>query len=64
MLEMMVLALDQDGLPRAQAWGPVETNEELDNLKSAAIHMLDKYIEGKPYSIDKSDYSFVVEIID
>ena len=64
MLEIMVMAMDQEGLPRAYAVGSVETNQQLDDLKSVAADMLDKYIAGKPYSIDKNDYSFVVEIVD
>jgi hypothetical protein len=64
MLEMMALYLDEDGLPRAHAVGYIETNTELDDLKSVAVNMLDKYIESKPYLINKSDYTLSIEIVD
>ena len=64
MLEVMALYLDSEGLPRAHAVGYIETNEDMDNLKSVASDMLDKYIEGKSYSIDRNDYTLTIEIVD
>ena len=64
MLEILVMYMDNDGLPRCYATGLVETNKDLDELKSVASDMLDKYIASKPYSLDRNEFSMTVEIVD
>ena len=64
MLEILVMYMDMYGLPRCHASGMVENNEQLDTIKLVASDMLDKYIAGKPYPLDRSEFSVCVEIVD
>ena len=62
---MLVMYLDEDGIPRAYASGLVESNEDLDQVKDTALKMLGKYIESKEYSRRYiSNFTQQVEIVD
>ena len=66
MLEMIVMYLDEDGIPRAYASGLIESNEDLDQVKDTALKMLGKYIKGKAYSdlYNINEFTQQVEIVD
>jgi len=66
MIEMIVMYLDRDGLPRAYASGLIESNKDLEILKDTALKMLDKYIESKVYSdlYNINEFTQQVEIVD
>ena len=62
MIEMIVMYLDEDGIPRAFASGLIKNNKDLDVLKNTALEMLGKYIENKSCSIN--DFTLQVEFVD
>ena len=65
MIEMLVMYLDEDGIPRAYASGLVESNKDLDQVKNTALKMLGKYIESKGYSrMYISSFTQQIEIVD
>ena len=63
MLEIAVMAMDRDGIPRAYASGLVESNDDLDIIKDHAKTFAMYYIAGKSH-MDINDFTLVVEIID
>ena len=65
MLEMLVMHLDEDGIPRAYASGLVESNKDLDQVKNTALKMLSKYIESKGCSRMRiNSFTQQIEIVD
>jgi len=63
-MEMIVIALDKDGLPRAYASGDVESNDDLDDIKEVCQRMVLDYIASKPYRLNFDDFTYTVEIVD